>query len=429
MRNLWSHAQELFGKLFRTGFFSVFLSNIACKVLVFIGGTIVVRVLSKSEYGAYTYVMNCHGMVMILGDFGCSVAAMQFCCENHADPERRKDFFSYGLSRGLAFSGIVALALFLSPWYYPFKTQDAAWLTQKLCLTPFFTCVNSFLQVNLRMRLENNRFGAVNLFQTLIHYATILPMAYWFGLPGAVYSNYVIYLLSLLFSLWISRSCLELTPHWHSPLPRPERSTFMKLALASQLNNGIAQTLLLLDVFLIGLIIGSDDVISSYKVATTVPSALGFLPVSIMTYICPYFARNRQDPEWVCQSYNKLILVCAGGALLLSAAAILTASWSIPLVFGAQYADAVPCFVILMLGFFFYAGVQVPSQNVIYTQRKVRVNLIITILSGCANCVLDIALILRYGSIGAAWATTAVHVLSAALTFGYMRWHLRRTLP
>lgn len=426
MSGLWSRARELFGKLFRTGFFSVFLSNIACKVLVFIGGTIVVRVLSKSDYGAYAYVMNCHGMVMILGDFGCAVAAMQFCCENHADPERRRDFFSYGLSRGLAFSGVVALALLLSPCYYPFKTRDAAWLTQRLCLTPFLTCVNSFLQVNLRMRLENNRFGAVNIFQTFIHYIAILPMAYWFGLPGAVYSNYVIYILTLLFSLWISWSCLELTPRWRSPLSWPERNSFLKLALASQLNNGIAQTLLLLDVFLIGLFIGSDDVISSYKVATTVPSALGFLPASIMTYICPYFARNKQDPGWVRQSYRKLILVCAGGALLISVAAILTAPWSIPLVFGAQYADAVPCFVILMLGFFFYAGFQIPSQNVIYTQRKVRVNLVLTILSGLANCVLDIALILRYGSIGAAWATTAVHILSAALTFGYMRRYLRR---
>lgn len=427
MSGFWSRVRGLAGRLFRTGFFSIFLSNVACKVLMFIGGTIVVRVLSKSDYGAYTYVMNCYGIVMILGDLGCSMAALQFCSESYADTERSDSLFSYGLSRGLAFSGATALALFLSPWYYPFKTQEAAWLTRKLCLMPFLVCAISFLQVNLRRQLENHRYGAINIFQVLIHYVAILPMAYWLGLPGAVYSNYIIYLLTAVFGLLVSKGYLSFHLSWRSPIPRGERRSFLKLALASQLNNGLAQALMLLDVFLIGLIIGSDEVISSYKVATTVPSALAFIPSSVMVYVGPYFARHNQERDWVRQNYARLILACAGGALFITAGAILVAPWAIPLVFGAQYADAVPCFIVLMIGFFFSAGFQIPSQNVIYTQRKVRINVIITVLSGCANCVLDIALILGRGSIGAAWATTVVHMISAALTFGYMRWYLRRT--
>ena len=173
MSNFWSRIRSLAGRLFRTGFFSIFLSSVACKVLMFIGGTIVVRVLSKSDYGAYTYVMNCYGIVMILGDLGCSVAALQFCSESYANTERSDSLFNYGLSRGLAFSGVTALALFLSPWYYPFKTQEAACLTQKLCLIPFLVCSISFLQVNLRRQLENHRYGAINIFQVLIHYVAI----------------------------------------------------------------------------------------------------------------------------------------------------------------------------------------------------------------------------------------------------------------
>ena len=49
MNQLWPRIRETAGKLLRTGFFSVFFSNVACKVLVFIGGTIIVRVLSRSE--------------------------------------------------------------------------------------------------------------------------------------------------------------------------------------------------------------------------------------------------------------------------------------------------------------------------------------------------------------------------------------------
>jgi len=65
-------------KLSKTGFFSIFLSSVFSKVLVFIGGTIIVRIISKTDYGIYTYVLNCMAMLMILNDFGASTAALQF---------------------------------------------------------------------------------------------------------------------------------------------------------------------------------------------------------------------------------------------------------------------------------------------------------------------------------------------------------------
>ena len=121
-----------------------------------------------------------------------------------------------------------------------------------------------------------------------------------------------------------------------------------------------------------------------------------------------------------------MILGCAAGNALITVGCIALAPWIIPLIFGNQYTDAVPCFIILMVGYFFSATFQSPSNNIIYTQRKVRVNLIITILSGVANCILDVVLIKYYGSVGAAWGTTLVHIITSALSFGYMSVYLRR---
>lgn len=424
MSDLLARLRGLAGKLLRTGFFSVFFSNVLCRVLTFIGGMIIVRVLSKGDYGAYTYINNCYSMLMLLNDLGCAVAAMQFCNENYRDPEKSSAWFSYGFKRGVLFSAATSLLLLASPLFYPFKTPEAAGLTRLLCLMPILNTVNSFLLTNLRVRLENTRFAAVNIFQTFIHYLVILPMSYWIGVTGAVLSNYVISLLVLLFSLVVSRKLLNFS--WRDDILKAgEKKSFLKLAFGSQLNNGAAQALMLLDVFLIGLVIGNDEIISSYKVATTIPSALTFIPASIMVYICPYFARKNQDQVWVRRSYFKLTLGSAALNCVITLGSILVAPWVVPLIFGGQYADTVPCFIVLMIGYFFNATFQVPSQNVIYTQRKVRVNIIITFLSGAANCVLDIVMILRYGSIGAAWATTAVYMINSALCFGYMCLYLR----
>lgn len=424
MVNFLDRLRGFAGKLFRTGFFSVFFSNVLCKVLTFIGGMIIVRVLSKGDYGAYTYVINCYGMLMLLGDLGCSVATMQFCNESHGEPRKFDAYFAYGFKRGILFSVLTSMLLLLSPLFYPFKTPEAAGLTRLLFLMPILGTVNNFLLVNLRVRLENTRFAAVNIFQTFAYYLVILPLSYWTGVTGAVLSNYVINLLVLLFSLAVSRKLLNYSRQGEI-LDKVEKQSFLKLAFGSQLNNGAAQMLMLLDVFLIGVIIGDDEIISSYKVATTIPSALSFIPTSIMVYVAPYFARYNRDKAWVRRSYFRLTLGCAAGNLVITLGGILLAFWIIPLIFGRRYEDAVPCFVVLMIGYFFSASFQIPSQNIIYTQRKVRVNIIITFLSGAANCVLDVVLILHYGSIGAAWATALVHIINSALCFGYMSYYLR----
>ena len=413
------------GKVRTLGLLSVFSSNVICKVLAFLGGMVIVRVLSKNDYGAYTYIMNCYGMLMLLYDLGCSVAALQFCSENHKNPIYFNDYFTYGFKRGLLFSAISSLLILCSPLFYPFQTAQAATLSASLFLMPFLVTINGFLLINLRIRLENRRYAAVNVFNTVIHYLIILPLSFWFGIRGAVWSNYLITGSVLLFTLWISRGYLSYS--WKGcHLNRMEKTRFLKLAFASQLNNGIDNALMLLDVFLIGVFIGSNEVISSYKVATTIPSALAFIPASVMVCVVPYFSRNIGQVDWLKTQCRRLLLVGMIGNGLLTVILIFLGGWIVPLIFGSQYQDAVLCFQILMVGYFFSGTFRLPISNILYTQRLVRCNLAVTFLSGIANCVLDVLLILSFGSVGAAAATTAVHIISSSLNLFFLQRYLRR---
>lgn len=424
MNEMISRLRLLMQKLFRTGFFSVFFSSVAAKVLTFIGGMIIVRVLSKDAYGQYTYVINCYGMLSLLNDCGCSSAMDQYCSETHDQPEKFNGYFVYGVKSSLVLSAVTALAILFSPLFYPFQEPEAARLSQALCLMPFLNTCNTCLLVNLRVRLQNNRYAKINLFSTLAHYVIILPMSYVIGVTGAVLSNYIIATTVLIYSLVMSRGLLDYT--WHSNmLEHQEKRGFLKLAFASQLNNSLNQALMLFDVFLIGVFVGENVVISSYKVATTIPAALAFIPTAIMVYVTPRFARNNQNIAWVRKYFKRLTMACAAGNFVIAAGGILLGPWIVPLIFGAQYADAVTCYSILMIGYFFSATFRTPSANVIYSQHKVRVNIIITAFSGISNCILDVIMILYFGSIGAAIATTAVHIINSALSFGYLCFYLR----
>ena len=85
----------------------------------------------------------------------------------------------------------------------------------------------------------------------------------------------------------------------------------------------------------------------------------------------------------------------------------------ISIIFGEQYLDAVPCFRILMLGFFVTATLRTPTGNLLVTQRRLFANTLMGVLSIVFNVLLSFALIPSYGMVGAAWVYVLTMVLGS----------------
>lgn len=403
----------------RTGFFSVFLSSILSKIISFLGGVIIVRILSKNDYGLYTYVMNCYSMLFILNDFGCNVAMIQFRSENYADKRLYNEYYTFSFKCAVVFSAMASLLIVLSPFFYPFKQNDAALLTQHLCLLPILNTINTFQLSNLRVEMQNRKYALLNVFQVMFHYGFILPLSFFGGIRGAVMSNYLVVSLMILLSACLSRGYHNFD--WRNNcLGEKRKKTFLKYAFASQINNSIGALLTLFDIFLIGFIISDNRILSSYKVSSTIPQALMFIPNSILVYAGPLFARNISNAKWIKRNFSRIIAGCLTSNGFITVFLVLFAHPIIVFLFGNSYTDAIPCFVILMLAFFIQGTFQIPAANVIYTQHKVKVNIVITIVSNILNCVLDLLLIQSYGAIGAAVATLLVSTTSSVIAFGYM---------
>lgn len=407
-------------QLLKTGFFSIVISNTLIKIVSFLGGAVLVRVLSKSDYGVYSYVMNCIGFLVVMGDMGTGSATLQFTQENYRDKLKFKGYCAYGLKLTIIFSVFPMICILLSPFYYPYTIEEAEKLVLALFALPFINNLNTFFQTNLRIHLDNGRFSLLNMAAIIIHYAVLLPMSLKWGVLGAVLANYGYGLLTLLVSIYFNKNKLYIGKAYDALITSSERKQFFKLSVPSQLNAMIAQIMLLIDVFMIGLFFKNGEIIASYKVATTIPSACNFIPASIMVYAIPFFSRNAQDFFWFRKSYRKLILFSIGICSIIAFVGIITAPWLIPLVFGKGYRDAITCYVVLMIGFIFSGGLQIPSVNVIYTQRKVGVNLVITIVCGILNVALDILGIKVWGSIGAAMATAIVNMVGGIVAFIYL---------
>lgn len=402
----------------KTGFFSIFISNVFAKVVAFLGNIAIIRILSKNDYGIYAYAINAMTMLYLFNDFGASTSALQSLTENHNDKEKQKIILRYAMKVGLTGSLFSGFLILLSPLFYPFKIIDAKYYTFILCLIPLFSNLNAFISVVLRSNLENKKFAIFNFSQTFLNYIFLILMSIAFGLKGAIISQYCYIILTFIIGIFLSKNVLG-TLKIKKELNKCEKKEFLKYSFSTQANSTLSSILLNIDLFLIGFMIGDAEVIATYKVASTIPMALSFLPHCVMIYILPYFVMHNKNYSWIKKSYTKLLKfgIVAYGIVTLSLC--LLAGPLFKLFYGNNYSNAIVTFVILMIGFFFSSTIKIPTNNILYSMRKLKINLVVTISSTILNLIFNIIFIKFMGINGAAITTMSINIFSSILLFCY----------
>ena len=409
---------EKINKLRKTGFFSIFISNVLSKVVVFLGGIVLVRILSQNDYGIYSYAINAFNMLFILNDFGASNAALQNLTEEKNNKKKQQAIIKYSIKMGIIGSLISGGLILISPLFYPYEIEEAKYLTPMLCLVPILTVVMTLFTILLRANFENKKYAVLNLTQTIASYAFLIPMSYLWGIKGAILSRYFYIIVTIILGIFLTRR-LRLKTGRENQLTKIEKKSFTRYALITQISNTIGSLLIYIDTFMIGLLIATPESVAIYKVASTIPAALAFLPNCVMVYVIPYFVLHNREPKWLKDKYYKLIKYGIIGYGLFSLVLILGSKIIINTLYTEEYSDAIIPFIILMIGFFFSATFKIPMGNILAALRKMKVKLIINVSSGILNIVLNVSFIKYFGITGAAITTTLINIFSSVLGVMY----------
>lgn len=183
--------KNLLKKLFKTGFFSIYIATIGSKVITLLGGVLIVRILSQEDYGIYTLVLNAISMLCIFGDFGASGATLQYGIESEKDLKKQSGFFKLGL-RMIIFASLASFALIiLSPLYYPYQNETIGKLTFMMAGIAIFTNLVNYIGMILRVKKKNNLYSAYQILTTIIHYTVVIVLTILFGLKGSLFSQYI----------------------------------------------------------------------------------------------------------------------------------------------------------------------------------------------------------------------------------------------
>ena len=119
-------------------------------------------------------------------------------------------------------------------------------------------------------------------------------------------------------------------------------------------------------------------------------------------------------------------LFAGGAAVALVVAG--PAGWLVTLFYGPSYAAATPAFrVLLVAAPLFFLNYALTHQLIGWDRQKVYAGVSAAAL--VANLTLDVALVPRFGLVGAAWATVATEVVVTAGCVAALAWRGARRYP
>ncbi|MDM5211550.1 oligosaccharide flippase family protein [Peribacillus sp. NJ4] len=411
--------KELINKIIKKGFFHIFGSNVINKIVQFSSSIFLVRLLMKEDFGNYSYAQNILNIFMLFNGMGVLFALLQFGSESR-NKEKRNSYFKYSFKIGLRFNILISIVLIIYSLFILKENIMASDLLILMFLMPVFLFVFEYIQIYFRTNLMNIEFSKLSTYNTLAIFILSVCGALLEGVIGVVIGVYIAYFTSMLIGFYLLRKD-KFFEKISITLTTTEKKELTNYSIISVSNNVISQITYLIDIFLIGLLIKDPNTVAIYKAATLIPFALNFIPLSIMTFVYPYFAKNRENVKWLIKTYKILVKYLLLINIFITIILLIFAPLIIKLLFGEEYLEGVLVFRLLSIGFFFASTFRIPAGNVLAMVKQVKILFTINIIVGVINIILDFIMIKYYSMIGAAFTTVLIIGISA-LSYNVVLW-------
>lgn len=404
--------------LLKKGLLQIFSANVINKIVQFITVAFLTQIISKKDYGSFTYAQNLMSFVLLFEGAGVTTGILQYCSVSK-DSKEKVGIFKYGVFVGIIVNIILSIGIFIYAIFGKLPIEGSREPLMMLACVPMFSVVFNAIQVFLRSTFKNTEFSVLTSFNTIVYFIATVALSFIMGVKGLIIGMYIAYIASICLGFWFIRKDIlnnkgtKVSDDFH-------KISFLKYSIVTVITNAMSQLLFLLDTQLIGIFTKDEAILASYKVATTIPFNLLFIPSSIMIFAYPYFAQNKNDKIWLKKRISQLTKMLLVINSIIGIGGIIFSDLILS-IFGKQYLDAKGCFIVLMVGYIVAGTFRVPYGNILASFGLVKANLINAIFSGVANIILDIILILKYGSMGAAYATLIVFIISAVIHFIFIK--------
>lgn len=409
--------KERIYKLYSTGALHITMGTFMTKFVAFFGSIVVVRLLSKEEYGLVSYIENIYSYALIFAGFGLSYAILRYLVlvENKRE---KKQYFNYIINQSVIrnFFILMVLCILSQMPIFPGNYKEAKiWLPVLAILLPFQDLVNDDL-FTFRAFFKNKLYACASFF---ISSALILGRvigAFFGGIGGVFFSQVIInFIAGTLGYTFIKRKLL--IKDRVEKLPKKKRRVVDRYSLQYMITNGLWAIFMLNDTFLLGLLLNSPTQLAEYRVAYVFPGNIAIFATAIGIFVAPHFTKNEDNKEWVKKNYKKVFIITATIVGVVALSIGIFAKPIIMIIYGEEYVNVVGLMRMLLLSSFMNSGLRYTSANILAAMGEVRYNMSVSFIGIILQIILDILLIPQIGTMAAAISNCIVHFLMAFILF------------
>ena len=407
-------------RLFEAGLFNIFGADVINKILVFVSGMIVVRLIPQSTYGIYSYAYTILGIFLLFNGLGASSAVLQFASER-AFSDRKESVELLGLCWGIAIDVILCLAMLVFPFFVELPVEGSGYLLRFWCLYPIFQLLFDIQLVSLRAALQNKRYSYSTNINNVFTLAFSVLGAVAGGALGLILGRTIAAILTVIVVALAFRvpTCLFSKNNIQVRLNGDERKSFIAIAITTAVNSAMNQLTLYLGTTLLGILLPDAVSVAIFQTTLAIPTALNFIPSTLVLFIYPYFARHKDEPSWVIRRYAQVICANAVLSAFIALVVSLFATPVITLLYGESYSTGADVLRILMIGWFFSSSFRTITTNLLVTQRKLIYGILVAIVSSAVLVASSYILIPQFGMQGAAWSQNIVSITAGIAYSAY----------
>lgn len=408
-------------RLKSNGAIHVVIGSFLTKFVTFFGSIFFVRLLSKSDYGILSYYENLASYFTLFAGLGLAVGLQRYMVIAKDDADK-KSCYERALKRGSAWN-ILFVAVFITfcliyPHPESFRGYKGLGIQLTLCI-PFYFCMEASLSA-LRAKFDNKSYAVLALLTAAIMIIFRIIGAALLGLPGTTWARLIAEVAcAVICVLFVFRK--HFSGVRSGELTKPFCREMDVFSFQIMLTNGLWAIFMLNDQFLLGQLLGNEAVLADYKIAYVIPANLSILTSAIGIFIAPYFTKheNEKDGAWVKRNYYLVLKTTVAIMGVFVLICFIFAKPLIVLLYGEDYASAVPIMRILLLASFCNNGVRATIANILSSIGVQKLNLIVAAGGMLLQVTLDLILIPRYGGIGVAYTSLIVYAMMS-IVLGFL---------
>ncbi len=404
-------------RLFETGALHVVFGTFATKFVAFFGSIVVVRLLSKDDYGLMSYVENKYNYALIFAGLGLSYAVLRYLVMSDSVDDKKR-YYDYIIKHSIYRNLIIAAVLILLSIFLKFPDNYARAKTL-IPLTALLLPFQDFLNENLytiRSFFRNKLYAYLAFFSATALILGRIAGAYIGGVSGVLWSRVLINaVFSVLCFIFVKKTFFRIPPV--SLLSKDQARKVNTYSLQYMITNGFWAIFMLNDAFMLGQLLNDPLAMADYHVACVLPSNISIFATAIGIYVGPYFTKNENDPVWVKKYYRIVFIVnaCIVGAVTLGI--IILAKPLILFMYGEKYLNTVRLMRMLLVAAFINSGLRYTSANLLAAMGEVKYNMIVSGIGITLQLILDMILIPKYGTMAVAISNCIIFLFMAITLF------------